>query len=463
MLTCAFKIKELLRFWQAVSTSCAISSGWKFRGIQWMTLSSSDVTSRFDLEATLRVTHDGWMLCFVIFGATPMLLGRPVLEQLGAEVDFGTGKMKILGGHWTNIERGKQDAMLLKLADNVQNISDFQHPKFDLRAKDDDHSKIEHLCDFLADLRAEGRYNEMQSEVQFTEDPDDEVFYEVENYINVEDDASDEVFGKEEVIERDQRAMTKTWVWMQGQLTATNQHKASLTNEARDHAHPRKKLIWEVYSGTGLLGEIAELMGAEVMRFGLHNGWDFTKSSHRRKLLQLADELEPDEIYMSPKCTLWSHMQAINIRSDEDWHELQEKRHYDHETSGSLHKALEREWIKFFGPPKQLCVDEWPGWGSDEMTQWAEEHAIEMRISPGQAHTLEPQWSKDAINCCENLFPSSWLRMDSTPWMVCTKLSPGPCLVNGYTPMQLALGRQPNLPGLIFNRLNKIDFAEDLS
>eukprot|EP00435_Cladocopium_sp_Y103_P010042 s1004_g2.t1 len=132
------------------------------------------------------------------------------------------------------------------------------------------------------------RYDEMQSEVQFTEDPDDEVFYEVKNYINVEDDASDEVFGKDEVIERDQRAMTKTWVWMQSQLTATNQRTASLTNEARDHAHPRKKLIWEVYSGTGLLGDMAELMGAEVMRFGLHNGRDFTKSSHRRKLLQLA-------------------------------------------------------------------------------------------------------------------------------------------------------------------------------
>ena len=52
-----------------------------------------------------------------------MLLGRPVLEQLGGVVDFGTGKMRILGGQWTNIKRGKQDAMLLKLADNVQNIS----------------------------------------------------------------------------------------------------------------------------------------------------------------------------------------------------------------------------------------------------------------------------------------------------------------------------------------------------
>ena len=185
----AYKIRANLPSWLAGNTSCGISSGWRSKGILWMTLSSSAVTSLSDLGVTPKVIHDGWssspvfisntpgrMQCFVILGAAPMLLGRPVLEQLGAVVDFGTGKMKILGGQWTNIERGKQDVMLLKLADNVHNISDFQDPRFDLRAKDDDHSRAEHLRDFLADLRAEGRYDEMQPEAQFTEDPDDEVF-----------------------------------------------------------------------------------------------------------------------------------------------------------------------------------------------------------------------------------------------------------------------------------------------
>ena len=31
----------------------------------------------------------GRIQCFVIFGATPMLLGRPILEMLNAVVDFG--------------------------------------------------------------------------------------------------------------------------------------------------------------------------------------------------------------------------------------------------------------------------------------------------------------------------------------------------------------------------------------
>ena len=67
-----------------------------------------------------------------------MLLGRPVLEQLGAVVDFGSGKMRILGGRWIEIERGKQDAMLLQLAATFNSIEDFENPQFDLRAKDDD-------------------------------------------------------------------------------------------------------------------------------------------------------------------------------------------------------------------------------------------------------------------------------------------------------------------------------------
>ena len=236
------------------------------------------------------------------------------------------GKMRILGGQWTNIKRGKQDAMLLKLADNVQNISDFRDPRFDLRAKDDDHSKSERLRDFLTDLRAESRYDEMQSEVQFAEDPDDEVFYEVESYINVEDDASDEIFSKDEVVERDQCAMTKTWVWMQGQLTATIVAQQLWRMKLEILLNPGRSSFGRSTVAQVFLAKWLNSWVPKSWRFGLHNGWDFTKSSHRRQLLQMADELEPDEIYMSPKCTLWSQMQAINIHNEADWQDLQERR-----------------------------------------------------------------------------------------------------------------------------------------
>ena len=56
------------------------------------------------------------------------------------------------------------------------------------------------------------------------------------------------------------------------------------------------------------------------------------------------------------------------------------------ESSNSLMKAVERKWIRYFGPLKQLSVDEWSGWGSDAMMQWSGDHDIEMKISPGQSH-----------------------------------------------------------------------------
>ena len=56
------------------------------------------------------------------------------------------------------------------------------------------------------------------------------------------------------------------------------------------------------------------------------------------------------------------------------------------ESSNSLMKAVERKWIRYFGPLKQLSVDEWSGWGSDAMMQWSRDDDIEMKISPGQSH-----------------------------------------------------------------------------
>ena len=65
------------------------------------------------------------------------------------------------------------------------------------------------------------------------------------------------------------------------------------------------------------------------------------------------------------------------------------------ESSNSLMKAVEREWIRYFGPPKQLSVDEWSGWGSDAMMQWSGDHDIEMKIPLGKViHELQ-LWSED--------------------------------------------------------------------
>lgn len=57
------------------------------------------------------------------------------------------------------------------------------------------------------------------------------------------------------------------------------------------------------------------------------------------------------------------------------------------EKGNSLQKAVERSWIRFHGPMNKFKLDETTGWGSDQIATWAENHDIELKISPGQVHT----------------------------------------------------------------------------
>lgn len=89
------------------------------------------------------------------------------------------------------------------------------------------------------------------------------------------------------------------------------------------------------------------------MRFGLEDGWDFSRAAHRKQLLRLCDELEPDEIYMSPKCTLWSRTQQINVHN-----EAQAQGEVDHETHLAMCKKL--NYAKYLGrlPGHQAIFDQ---------------------------------------------------------------------------------------------------------
>ena len=105
----------------------------------------------------------GRILAFIIFGATPMLLGRPILERLQAVVDFGGNRMKIMGGPWRDIERGKQGSMLLQLCQQLQDPQQLDNPVFDLRSEDDHDMNFK---TFLQDMRAHDRFEEMSTEVE---------------------------------------------------------------------------------------------------------------------------------------------------------------------------------------------------------------------------------------------------------------------------------------------------------
>ena len=125
------------------------------------------------------------------------------------------------------------------------------------------------------------------------------------------------------------------------------------------------------------------------------------------------------------------------------------------EKGPTLQKALERAWIQFHGPPKQLYTDEGTGWASDATSSWCEQHDIELRISPGQAHTRTSiverrhQLVRKAVSVfmLENELKGLDGVHQALAWVVPAVNSN--TFVNGLTPSQLALGREPSLPGLI--------------
>ncbi|CAJ1428371.1 unnamed protein product [Effrenium voratum] len=56
------------------------------------------------------------------------------------------------------------------------------------------------------------------------------------------------------------------------------------------------------------------------------------------------------------------------------------------ETSQEFLNAVQRGWVRTFGPPQQLQVDSHRAWCADLVRQWTGEHSIELIISPGEAH-----------------------------------------------------------------------------
>ena len=66
-------------------------------------------------------------------------------------------------------------------------------------------------------------------------------------------------------------------------------------------------------------------------------------------------------------------------------------------TEVAIH-ALEREWIRVFGNPQRLQVDEGRGFCSKDFVDWTDAHGIKLLVAPGEAHE-RLAWRSGAISC----------------------------------------------------------------
>ncbi|CAE7850661.1 GIP, partial [Symbiodinium necroappetens] len=86
------------------------------------------------------------------------------------------------------------------------------------------------------------------------------------------------------------------------------------------------------------------------------------------------------------------------------------------EASTDFLQALERGWIRVFGPPRTLFVDSHRAWGSDEVMRYVTEQGIELVISPGEAHERLAQLESEPLG--GRLQPhamGSWLYQPNIP------------------------------------------------
>ena len=88
------------------------------------------------------------------------------------------------------------------------------------------------------------------------------------------------------------------------------------------------KQFWEVYAGQSNLSKAMSDLGYEITTFDLNSGWNFEKAHHRREFFRLLRRVCPDFVWLAPPCTVWSPLQNLTWRSEEQLHALQCERDY---------------------------------------------------------------------------------------------------------------------------------------
>ena len=268
----------------------------------------------------------GFIAAFIISGETPMLMGRPIMEALGLIINFQNQTMMFAGHPWKECTLGRHGEYLLPLTEDFTPELMAGPVAFDLTLSDSapPADEYEYTVDFLTYLSLEGV---PQSQAMSAED-------------------------QETVGER--KLTQKFWKTVQTSLsTAEGDLNAYVTAEL--HEEPRPRLIWEVYAGRARLSEKAEELGCLTEVFGFETGWDFDLASHRSCFLQRLLEELPDEVYLAPKCGLWSKMQAITATTmdrQQRLHDLRQRHHdvhlvfckkiYLHQVNGGRHATLEQ-------------------------------------------------------------------------------------------------------------------------
>ena len=127
------------------------------------------------------------------------------------------------------------------------------------------------------------------------------------------------------------------------------------------------------------------------------------------------------------------------------------------EQTSDFISTLERGWVRHFGPPHTLQIDEARGWSSEALRSWSSDHGIFLEISPGQAHTRLSVLERrhQVLRRAVELFVQQHLQqhdvepraaIETALIYVVPQINNVPN-IHGYSATQWAFGQNPKLPG----------------
>ena len=242
----------------------------------------------------------GLIQIYLLPGETPMLMGRPILENLGVFIDCKGKKICFEDSPWQDSVVGLHGEYLLPLQDDFDDLLLDQPPSFELVVPADGG-----LTGDPVD------FDTFESQVKlFSDGP-------TENY----------VAPGEALLKRHQLTTMETKL-----NELSHQQQAYVTAEIQGPKQNRQRVLWEVYCGGARVSKIAATMGMITEEFSLATGWDFDDPKFRKHFLQRLHDEMPDEVYLSPTCGPWSQMQNLASRSEDQKMELQCRRQEHHDT-----------------------------------------------------------------------------------------------------------------------------------
>jgi hypothetical protein len=256
------------------------------------------------------------IMVYILEGATPFLFARPLMEELKLCIDFGKQRARWNEEAWFPVT--KQELTGHYVLDMLESYSsDYlnQKPQHVLLPVD-----AAHHIDYTRKWSPTKWFEKVPDIMEIRSDDD-------EPEPTPKPTSKEDTYLAKDIPIKKLKAITQNVI---------EHNKEFKTNLAKSKTYNRSDMkVWEVYAGAGRLSDELKKRKVQTTKFSRHNGWDFDIKQHRERFLKkLADE-EPEHVFMSPECRVWSQMQEMNLRTPEDHENLKEERrrhHNDHLT-----------------------------------------------------------------------------------------------------------------------------------